>query len=295
MSILFAFPGYEKFSKLVKDRNDFELGDLSVKHFPDGESLVTIKSDVKNKDIIVVCGLDRPDAKMMPLLFFARTAKELGAKKITLVAPYLSYMRQDKQFEAGQAVTSKIFAVFLSQLFDSLITLDPHLHRYKSLEEIYSIPTTVLHAAGVVGDWIKKNVKNPVLIGPDEESLQWVEGVAKHAGAPFIVLKKVRHGDKDVEVSAPDASEPDVKKFLSHTPVLVDDIISTARTMIETVGHLNNLGMKPAVCIGIHAIFSGDSYEELKRAGVEKIVTTNSVVHETNEIDVSGLFVIQLF
>jgi ribose-phosphate pyrophosphokinase len=227
----------------------------------------------------------------MPLLFFACTAKELGAKKITLIAPYLGYMRQDKQFKAGQAVTSKFFADFLSTLFDSLITLDPHLHRYKSLDEIYSIPTMVLHASDEVGGWIKKHVKNPVLIGPDEESRQWVEGVAQKARAPFIVLKKIRHGDKDVEVSATDASATDVDKYRSHTPVLVDDIISTARTMIETVGHLNKAGMKPSVCIGIHAIFSGDSYEELKRAGVERIVTTNSVMHETNGIDVTGLFV----
>ncbi|PZR17194.1 MAG: phosphoribosylpyrophosphate synthetase, partial [Flavobacterium psychrophilum] len=132
--------------------------------------------------------------------------------------------------------------------------------------------------------WIRDTIEKPVLIGPDSESEQWVEAVAKNAGAPFIVLEKIRHGDREVEVTV-----PHVEKYREHLPVLVDDIISTARTMIETIGHLKKAGMKPPVCIGIHGIFAGNAFEELKAAGVATIVTTNTIGHPTNKIEIADL------
>jgi len=285
MSILFAFPGYELFADRIQDNPSFSGGDFTISSFPDRESLVTIHTDVKDKEVIIVCGLDRPNEKVIPILFFSHLAQELGAKRVGLIAPYLGYLRQDKRFSPGQAITSKTFAQLLSSHVDWLTTIDPHLHRYKSLNEIYTIPTTVLHTAPIVGSWVKDNVENPILIGPDEESLQWVQEVAEHAESPFIVLKKTRALDGTVEVSA-----PDLETHRDHTPVLVDDIISTAQTMIKTVGHLREFGMKPAVCVGIHAIFAGDAHNALKDAGAGQIVTTNTIQHETNEIDVSVLF-----
>lgn len=285
MSIIFAFPGYETFACKMRDQTGFLLGSLAINRFPDGESLVTLKTDVKNKDVIVVCGLDNVDDKIMPLMFFTHLAREFGAKRVGLVAPYLGYMRQDRRFHPGQAITSVIFSKYLSSLVDLLVTLDPHLHRHKSLDEIYMIPTVVLHAREEIGKWIKTNVKNPVIVGPDEESRQWVKDVAEKIQVPFIVLEKIRHGDRDVKVSV-----PDVGAYRDYTPILVDDIISTAQTMIETVKHLHKAAMKPPVCIGIHAIFAGEAYSRLKNAGVAKIATTNTVLHETNEIDVTSLF-----
>src|SRR5690606_14279668 len=134
---------------------------------------------------------------------------------------------------------SAYFAKLISGFADSLTTIDPHLHRRSSLSEIYSVPNKVIHAASHISEWIKRKVDRPVLIGPDSESEQWVSQVALNANAPFIVLEKIRHCDKDVEVSV-----PDVDNYKNHTPVLVDDIISTAKTMIETVGHLKRAGMR---------------------------------------------------
>ena len=284
MTILFSFPGYEDLTGKINEQLGFESGDVTVRNFPDSESFVQINTNVEGKDVILTCGLDNPDQKAMALMFFANVAKELGARQVGLVAPYLGYMRQDKRFHVGEAVTSDIFAKFLSKQIDWLVTIDPHLHRHKSLEEIYSIPLRVFHAADTISAWIKDNIKNPVLIGPDEESDQWVADVANKVDAPFIVLTKIRHGDKDVEVSV-----PDVEKYKDHTPVLVDDIISTARTMIEIVQHLHKAEMNPPVCIGVHAVFAEDAYEQLKKTGVRKIVTCNTITHESNEIDVSEI------
>ncbi|MFX8354866.1 phosphoribosyltransferase family protein, partial [Acinetobacter baumannii] len=92
--------------------------------------------------------------------------------------------------------------------------------------------------------------------GPDSESEQWVSKVAADANAPYIILKKLRKGDRNVKVSV-----PQVEKYKESTPVLVDDIISTGNTMIETIGHLKKAGMKPPVCIGIHAVFAARAHD----------------------------------
>ncbi|MFT6219742.1 MAG: ribose-phosphate pyrophosphokinase [Lentimonas sp.] len=283
-TLIFSFPGYEELTKKIQKQLNAGAGDVLVKNFPDGESLVKLNTEVKDKNIILVCGLDNPDQKAMALIFFCDVARELGAKKIGLVAPYLGYMRQDKRFNDGEAITANIFAKFLSKQVDWLITIDPHLHRHKSLDEIYTIPTKAIHADDVISSWIKNNIKKPLLIGPDSESEQWVSKVAKKSGAPFLILTKIRHGDQDVEVSV-----PDVDKYENHTPVLVDDIISTARTMIETVEHLHRAKMRSPICIGIHAVFANDAYEQLRQSGVRDIVTCNTINHRSNKIDVSEI------
>ena len=284
MSLLFSYPDNEEQAVLLAKEAGYELGAIDIHHFPDGETLLQLETDVKNRDVILFGSLNQPDSKAMTIMFFARTAKELGAKSVGLITPYLGYMRQDKRFHEGEAITSNIFAAFLSQHFDSLITVDPHLHRHKEMKEIYTIPAQVIHAADAIADWIKDNIDKPVLIGPDEESDQWVSDVAQRAGAAYTVLTKTRHGDKDVEVSV-----PDVDQYADHTPVLVDDIISTARTMIAAAGHLKDAGMKPPVCIGVHAVFAGDGYEALQKAGAGKIVTCNTILHPTNAIDLIRL------
>ena len=152
------------------------------------------------------------------------------------------------------------------------------------MKEIYSIPCEVLHASGLISEWIKNNIPNALLIGPDSESEQWVSEVAKSAGAPFIILQKKRLGDHEVEISV-----PHVEKYKDHIPILVDDIISTARTMIKTVEQLKKAGMKPPVCIGVHAVFAGNSYEDLKKSGVGLVITCNTIKHESNAIDISKL------
>lgn len=261
-----------------------EIGKIEIRRFPDEESYVRIESEVRGRDVIVLASLDRPDEKILQILYLAAAARDLGAVSVGLVAPYLAYMRQDTRFKPGEVVTSKHFAQLVSGWVDWLVTIDPHLHRRSSLGEIYSVPTQVLHAAPLVSEWIKENVANPILIGPDEESTQWVAAVAHDAGAPHVVLGKVRRGDRDVEVTV-----PEFEKWRGYVPVLVDDIISTARTMIETVGHLRRAGMAPPVCIGVHGIFAGNAYDQLQEAGAATVATTNTIPHISNRIDISEI------
>ncbi|PKH67840.1 phosphoribosylpyrophosphate synthetase [Flavobacterium sp. ALD4] len=285
--IYFALPGNENLTEILIQKEKAEKGMIEIRSFPDGETYVRILSNVKDKKVFLVCTLHEPDTKLLPLYFLAKTAKEFGAKSICLIVPYLAYMRQDKAFNTGECVTSTHFANLISEFADTLITIDPHLHRRSSLSEIYSIPTTVSHAAHHISAWIKYTIDKPILIGPDGESEQWVAEVAKNANAPYVILTKIRHGDRDVEVSI-----PHLEKYKDYVPVLVDDIISTGRTMIETIGHLKNAAMKPPVCIGVHAVFAENAFQEIKDSGAKEIITCNTIPHESNRIDISDLLIV---
>lgn len=287
--IFFALPGNDALTKSLAEKCNAELGKAIIRQFPDGETYIKIESDVTDKQVLLICTLNHPDEKLLPLYYLSQTAKELGAKSICIVAPYLAYMRQDKRFQPGEGVTSSYFAKLISSFADSLITIDPHLHRRSSLSEIYAIPTTVIHAADLISKWILTNIEKPVLVGPDSESEQWVSEVAHQAEAPFIILKKIRRGDEEVEISV-----PDIEKYKDYTPVLVDDIISTARTMIETIGHLKNVGMKKPVCIGIHGIFAVNAYSDLFFAGADKVITCNTIPHESNRIKIDEIISISI-
>lgn len=287
--IVFALPGNETFAQQLATALEADTGETTIRNFPDGETYVRVLTDVSGREVILVCTLDHPDGKLLPLYFLSHTLKSLGAKCTCIVAPYLAYMRQDKVFHPGEGITSAYFAKLISGFAERLFTIDPHLHRRTSMAEIYSVPCMVLHASTLISDYIRDHIGNPLLIGPDSESEQWVSQVAKDANAPYIVLEKVRKGDTEVNVTV-----PQVEKYKDHTPVLVDDIISTARTMIETVNHLKKAGMKPPVCIGVHAVFAGNAYEELQNAGVDSIITCNTIAHASNALDVTALMAASL-
>lgn len=280
--ILLPLFGGESIANAIHEAFDYSLGDITLHQFPDGETMVRIHSCVQDQDVIVIANLDHPNNKLLPLLFTAETARDLGAKKIGLVAPYLPYMRQDKQFHGGEGISSVYFARLVSTYFDGLVTIDPHLHRWHDLNDIYTIPAKALHATDTIAAWIKTHVPDAILMGPDAESSQWVSEIAHKIDAPFLILDKERQGDHSVKVST-----PNIALYQNHSPVLVDDIISTGVTMMETVSHLKALEMKPPVCIGIHALFSDDAYENLQKTGA-KIITCNTILHASNGIDLKG-------
>lgn len=280
--ILISLPGNEEFAGSLAKLMNADMADVTFHHFPDGETYVRFETDVVGRTVWLVCTLDRPDPKFVPLMITAETAKDLGAARVGLISPYLAYMRQDTRFRSGEAVSSAYFASVLSCVVDVLITVDPHLHRHTSLGDIYSIPTSIVHAAPAVADWIRREVERPLLVGPDEESEQWVAEVAQLAQLPHIVLRKIRRGDRNVEVSV-----PDVERWGGHTPVLIDDIASTGRTMIETIHHLRNAGLASPVCVAVHAIFASEAFAELSSAGADRIVSCNTILHPSNLLDLS--------
>lgn len=288
-SLLFTlFSDGELFQNIL-NKLDVDRGLVIFHEFPDGETYLKIDMDLKNRTCVIFETLSHPNPKFLPLVFLAETLRDLGANQVGLIAPYLPYMRQDKRFHPGEAVSSKYFAQLISKYFDWMLTVDPHLHRIKDLQEIYTIPTTVIHATQNISDWIKPHIDCPILIGPDMESEQWIQQIAKASQAPFLILEKIRRGDRDVKISV-----PKIENYKGCTPVLIDDIISTAKTMIGAVEHLIELETLPPQCIGIHGIFAGNAYNDLLKVGAAKVITCNTIPHFSNQIDLSKTIVEKL-
>lgn len=282
-SLILPLPGNEVFARQLATAGGWELGALDTRQFPDGESYVRIAAEVVGKSVVLVNTLAHPDPGFLPLIFVADAARDLGAREVTLVAPYLAYMRQDRRFYRGEAITSRSFARLVSSSFDRLVTVDPHLHRYPALSALYTVPADTLHAAPLLADWIAAQVESPLVIGPDEESEQWVGAIAQRIGAPHAVLRKIRHGDRNVEVELSDLSA-----WRGRQPVLVDDIASSGHTLIEAARQLPQQSFAPPVVAVVHAIFAEDAYQQLTPL-CSRIVSTDAVRHESNAIALAPL------
>lgn len=283
-SALVVLPGNEAFAARLARRLRLRAQRVEIHTFPDGESRARLPATSGYRDTIVLATLARPNECIMPLLLAAGALRDHGARRLTLVAPYLAYMRQDRAFRPGEGVSARHFARLLSQHFDALVTIDPHLHRISALDQVFSIPARVLHAAPAIADWIATQVRRPVIVGPDSESAQWVRQVAALAAVPYVVLDKVRRGDRRVRIRLPAGGD-----WLQRTPVLVDDIIASAGTMIEAVRSLRAAGTAAPVCVGVHALLAGDAVQGLARAGIAQLATCNSIPHPSNAIDLAPL------
>lgn len=255
--------------------------ELALHRFPDGETLARIAADVDGHDVVLVARLDRPEGKFLPLAFACDAARELGARRVVLVAPYLPYMRQDTRFHPGEAVSSRTFARLVSSTADALVTIDPHLHRWRDLSQLYSIPTRVAHAAPAIAQWVARNVPSPLIVGPDGESEQWAAEIARLAQAPYTVLEKTRRGDRDVAVRI--AGGLPAGRF---TPVIVDDIVSTGRTLVAAAAALRAAGLPAPVAVAVHALLDDASLAAIGTAGIQTLVTCDTVEHATNAISV---------
>ncbi|HEU0035848.1 MAG TPA: ribose-phosphate diphosphokinase [Kofleriaceae bacterium] len=279
MAVLIAMPGSEDHAHRLATRLRLDVMQPELRQFPDGELYVRLDAGAIRDDVVIVGNLHGD--QFLRVAFVAGCARDHGAKRVGIVAPYLAYMRQDSEFHPGEGVTAKYFGRLVSSIVDWLVTVDPHLHRLHSLDTVYSIPTTIARAAPSIARWIADEVSRPVLVGPDAESVQWVSAVADRCGAPYLILEKTRRGDRDVSVSAPDGP------WNGHTPVVIDDIVSTGRTMVEATKQLRAAGSAPPMCIAIHAVFADAVHDELVAAGARGIITCNTIPHASNRICVA--------
>lgn len=282
--LILALPGAEALAEALSGELGWPAQLVEVHRFPDGESVVRLPVAVAGQRVLLAAHLDHPDDRTLQLLFTADAARELGAQRIGLVVPYLPYMRQDDRFRPGEAVTSRSYARLLSATVDFLVTVDPHLHRWPSLEAIYTIPTRVVAAAPAIADFLRREVPRPLLVGPDSESAQWVGDVAARLGAPHVVMRKVRQGDRQVQVRLPDGFRHD-----GRTPVLLDDIISTGHTLAQAAHVLRGSGCPAPVCVAVHALVDAAGLELLRGAGIGRIASCDSVPHPTNAIALAPL------
>ncbi len=258
---------------------------IETRRFPDGETLLRLPVPLPPRALLF-CALDAPDTRLVELLLASRTAREHGVAHLTLVAPYLCYMRQDMAFRPGEAVSQRIVGGLLGGLFDAVITVDPHLHRITRLDEAVTggARAIALTAADPIGDFVARTVPDAVLVGPDEESAQWVAAVAARADRPHEVFVKTRHGDREVDVVA-EGGAP-----VSGRPVvLVDDIASSGRTLAQAARVCLAAGARSVDAIVTHALCTQADLEAMREAGILRFWSTDALAHPSNAVPLAPL------
>ncbi len=271
--LILAFPDYLPQAKRFALALGAPLQEVYLHQFPDGESLLRLPIDLP-EHIIICRSLNQPNDKLIELLLCAQTARQQGVQRITLVAPYLCYMRQDIANQPGEAVSQRIIGQMLAELFDDVITVDPHLHRISRLNQAIPIDNAIsLTATDEIGLFLLQHFKHAVLLGPDSESEQWVAAIAKKIGFEYSVAKKVRQGDTQVSISLADFD------FRNKAVVIIDDMASTGRTLAQAAGLLLAAGAQRVYAVITHPLFCDDAETHIMQAGVQQIWSTDSISH----------------
>ena len=255
--------------------------DISCTRFPDGESLVRIAANPRGKKVFIISSMSRePDKRIIEALLAASIARDNGAKEVILMAAYFPYLRQDKSFNDYEAVSARHIVNLLASKFDRIIVIDPHLHRINSLKE-YNNRAREISSVAAIAEHIKKNIKGSyVIVGPDEESSQWSRAVARKLRKEVHILIKNRKSSYNVKISG--------SNFRLHDNViLIDDIISTGRTITEALKLLRKRGAKKITCIGIHGLLIGNADKLISKYA--DLITTNTIPSKYSKIDVSPL------
>lgn len=249
---------------------------IDCHRFPDGEIRLRLPTRLP-RQVVLYRSLHHPNEKLVELLLGAQTARAQGAAHLTLVTPYLAYMRQDMEFHPGEAVSQGIVGRFLAGLFDAVVTVDPHLHRIATLQEAMPMPQAiVLSGADILSDLIVQRRNRPVLVGPDAESQQWVARAAVRHGLDHVVCAKVRSGDHAVEVTL------GAGLITGRAVVILDDVASTGQTVAAAARLLACAGAASIDAAVTHALFDDEALQTMRAAGVNEVWSTDCVAHPTN-------------
>lgn len=268
-SAIVAFPECSAPAARLADALGIPLHEVSLRRFPDGESLVRVAPAPRTA--LLYRSLDRPNEKIVELLLAAAALRDAGAERLVLVVPYLAYMRQDAAFHDGEAVSQRIVGKLLAAACDALITIDPHLHRIASLAEVMpGIEAVSISAAPALSAALDPAC-NPLLVGPDEESRQWVEAVAAPGGLEFLLGGKRRRGDRDVELEI-----PHVGRAAGRHVVLVDDLISSGATLKAAARLLRSAGARSIGVLATHCLASEQDIAQLRAEGIATIRATDT-------------------
>jgi len=258
---------------------------IGLHRFPDNETLVRVAQPAGTRAVLFA-QLHDPDAKLIPLLLAVDALRRAGVDRLTLLVPYLPYMRQDVAFRPGEPVSQHVVGRLLGEAVDELITLEPHLHRIDHLEAVFPCRALALEAAPLLASWCARDADAPLLVGPDVESEPWVRDLASRAKLRWIACRKQRLGDDRVRIALPDRFEPgEVSRA-----ILVDDIASSGTTLAAAAEALRAAGIASVDAVVVHAIFAPGAMDRIRAAQIRRIVSCDTIPHETNAIATAHYF-----
>ncbi|MDP3907810.1 ribose-phosphate diphosphokinase [Novosphingobium sp.] len=282
---VFAFAGQMAQAGRLAQRCGVPLHPVTVRRFPDGESLVTAQAHGA-RTALLLRSLDDPNAKLVELLLASAALRDGGASRVILIAPYLAYMRQDIAFHPGEAISQRVIGQLLAQWFDGVVTVDPHLHRIERLDQaIPGIPALALSAAPALIAAIRRGLDpRTVLVGPDSESRPWAQSIAVPLGLDMLVGEKVRHGDRAVTLEI-----PGIEQVAGRPVLLVDDLISSGTTLVACAALLQAAGAGKIEAVATHVLASPDDMAQMAAAGITRIRATDAAAHPAATIPLAGV------
>jgi len=269
------------------------LGELEIFKFPDGETRVRVIDNVVDEDVWVLQSRGRnPDSSYMELFFIVDALKRSGARFVGTIIPYLSYQRQDHVFRSGEAVSLEVIIKTLERVgADKIITLD--LHSIK-IPELFNIPMTHLSAIPLFAEVIKEKFKNLdrcVLVSPDMGGIRRIKILADELGVSFATIEK----NRDLETGEIESAKLDGE--IKENAIIVDDMISTGRTIGAAAELLLKNGAKNVYAFATHPVFSSDPPIFFESSSVSEVFVTDSInvpkdkqFAKLNIISVAGLF-----
>jgi ribose-phosphate pyrophosphokinase len=276
----------EKLAKSIE--GNFKLVPIITKKFPDGEKYIRISNNVKNEDVIFLHSMAlNPDESIMEYLLIIDALRSMECNTITAIIPYIPYLRQDKRFNLGEPLSAKVISYLISLGINKLVTIDPHLHRFKDLSELFKIPCINLSAIPLLVDYYKRNfdINNSIIIGPDIESERLVKIAANILSLPYFIFEKQRISDKEVIV------EGEIKELSlkGKNAIIIDDIVSTGGTISKITSILLNNGVNRVDVLVSHCLLSEENYKKLKEIGLNELISTDTIPNPFSKVSIAPL------
>jgi len=254
-----------------------------TKIFPDGESKVTLGKIPKKSVILVVQSTYPPvDTNLLQALSIISQVRKISSRTFAII-PYMGYARQDKQFLSGEVITMSVIAKMLQSAgAKKVIVVD--IHSNTALNH-FNIPTENISAVPELANYFKKlNLKNPLVVSPDVGGSSRSKKFASLLKTDFIVLKK--HRDRKTGRVSIQTAKVDVQ---GKDLILVDDIISTGDSIIKAAQFLKKQKCKRVFVACTHGLLVEDAEKKIRKAGVSRIISTNTIPGNTSKVDVSGI------
>lgn len=279
----------EKLAKLV----GAECFKVESKVFPDGESYLKFPKSVEGKHIAIIQSTyPQEDKRILELLFLVDTARDMKAKEITVVVPYLAYARQDKAFDKEQRETISIKTILRSLKragVDNLITVD--IHSINALSKYSEFKTENLEAAGLIGKYFKETqeLENALVVAPDLKALGRALLIAKILNAKPIAIEKHRDtvsGKVDFDFSELDL---EIRSHHYKSTLIVDDMIFSGSSVVTLVEYLNSRGVSNIFVACVHGGFIGDSLAKLEKVGAKEVVSTDTIPSSASKISIAPI------
>jgi len=285
--LIVAGSASSKLAERVAKQLKCKLTKPELKLFPDGELYVRIPADVKGEDVAIIQSTCHPpNRNYMELFLLLDAARDLGAEEVTAIVPYFAYARQDKRFKEGEAVSLQTVSKLIESVgTDKIYTIDMHAHRIGDIQEIFKPPARNLTAAPLLAKYLDDNyrLKDPVIIGPDEEAEGWAKSAGKALNADWDYMIKKRLGPEEVEI------KPRKLEVEGRDAMVIDDIISTGGTMVEAIKILKRHGARKIYAACTHAILAGDALRKVRKAGAEDIFATDTIEQKISKVSVAPI------